>query len=74
MNYNTIQDRKPNFRNKSGKLFLVRCFACNNEFGKENIATMVYSGKCAWCGYDSQNSTSETLHEIENTSTQTTTN
>jgi hypothetical protein len=45
------QDRNPNFRDKEGKLFLVRCFACEPERGRENYAPAVASGTCAWCGW-----------------------
>ena len=41
------QDKHPNFRGKDGKLYLVRCFACN----KENYSPAVASGQCAWCGW-----------------------
>ena len=44
------QDRPPNFR-KDDRLYLVRCFACDPEIGKENWAMAVYSGVCAWCGW-----------------------
>jgi len=47
----TIQDRKPNFRGESGKLFLVRCFSCESKTGRENWAPAVASGTCAWCGW-----------------------
>jgi len=47
----TIQDRTPNFRGENGRLFLVRCFACGGERGKENYAMAVASGQCAWCGW-----------------------
>lgn len=46
----TKQDRPPNFR-EEGKLFLVRCFVCNKEIGKENLSTAVAKGYCAWCGW-----------------------
>ena len=46
----TIQDRLPNFREK-GKLYLVRCFACESVSGRENRAVAVASGTCAWCGW-----------------------
>lgn len=46
----TIQDRPPNFRNSSGKLYLVRCYVCSPE-GKENYSPNVASGTCGWCGY-----------------------
>ena len=47
----TIQDRTPNFRDKNGRLFLVRCFACGSERGRENYAMAVADGQCAWCGW-----------------------
>lgn len=45
------QDRPPNFRSKDGKLYLVRCFACEPEHGRENYAPAVASSECAWCGW-----------------------
>jgi len=45
------QDRPPNFRDKDGQLFLVRCFACCEKSGTENYAPAVASGSCAWCGW-----------------------
>ena len=39
------QDRPPNFRDEEGKLFLVRCFACNPEIGRENWALVVAEGQ-----------------------------
>jgi hypothetical protein len=45
------QDRPPNFRSKEGKLYLVRCFACEAEYGRENWAMAVADGTCAWCGW-----------------------
>jgi len=47
----TIQDRPPNFRNSDGKLYLVRCFACNEDSGTENYAPNVVTGVCTWCGW-----------------------
>lgn len=47
----TIQDQKANFRDKEGKLFLVRCYACESRIGRENYAPAVASGTCAWCGW-----------------------
>jgi len=46
-----IQDRSPNFYNKAGKLFLVRCFVCDRLYGKENYLPAVDTGQCAWCGW-----------------------
>lgn len=43
-------DREPNFRDKEGNLFLVRCFVCRPT-GKENYMLSVASGQCAWCGW-----------------------
>ena len=51
MSFKTVNDRKPNFRDENGKLFLVKCFACNSEIGRENYAPIVATGQCAWCGW-----------------------
>jgi hypothetical protein len=40
----------PNFFDDNGKFYLVRCFACDSEHGRENYAAAVSSGMCAWCG------------------------
>lgn len=45
-----IQDRKPNFR-KDGKLYLISCFVCDENYGRENYTPFVATGKCAWCGW-----------------------
>ena len=42
--------RPPNFR-KDGKLYLVRCFNCDEKYGRENYGPAVASGHCAWCGW-----------------------
>lgn len=47
----TIQDKSPNFRSEDGKLYLVRCFACEPKRGRENYAMNVASGMCTWCGW-----------------------
>ena len=47
----TIQDRPPNFRNAEGQLFLVRCFNCDKQHGRENRLASVAGGCCAWCGW-----------------------
>ncbi len=45
-----FQNRHPNYYH--GETFcLVRCFACNPAYGKENYAIAVTTGKCAWCGW-----------------------
>lgn len=48
-----IQDRSPNFR-ENDKLFIVRCFCCNEETGQENWAPAVAGGYCAWCGWSEE--------------------
>jgi len=45
------QERSPNFRDEHGRLFLVRCFQCDPDRGRENWAPAVASGQCAWCGW-----------------------
>lgn len=45
------QSRHPNFRNKEGVLYLVRCFLCDGDGGRENYLPAVASGQCAWCGW-----------------------
>lgn len=51
----SLQDRPPNFRDdlhgEGGNLYLVRCYACDPEHGRENWAVMVASGTCAFCGW-----------------------
>lgn len=47
----TMQDRPPNFRSDIGTLFLVRCFNCDRERGRENWMPVVSKGRCAWCGW-----------------------
>ena len=47
----TVQDKHPNFRDESDKLFLIRCFACEPGRGRENWMPAVSSGSCAWCGW-----------------------
>lgn len=51
--HDTINDRYPNFRDHggTGKMYLVRCFACDSEQGKENTLPAVASGECAHCGW-----------------------
>jgi len=50
------QEQHPNFRNEDGKLFLVRCFACD----RENWAPAVATGACEWCGWSEDTSTLDT--------------
>lgn len=52
------QDRPPNFRSETrGGLYLVRCFVCEPEHGRENYIPAVASGQCAWCGWEEQKET-----------------
>ena len=46
----SMQDREPNWRT-DGKLYLKRCYVCDEEYGKENWAPAVATGRCAWCGW-----------------------
>lgn len=47
-----VNDRPPNFYSEDGRqFFLVRCFACSEQHGKENYAPNVASGTCTWCGW-----------------------
>ncbi len=46
-----LNDRRPNFRDDDGSLYLVRCFSCGGDSGRENWAMAVASGTCAWCGW-----------------------
>lgn len=50
----TVNDRNPNFRNEKGKLYLIRCFNCEDagDIGRENYLPAVSSGCCVWCGWD----------------------
>jgi len=48
---NMRQRLLPNFRDEQGRLFLVRCYACDSERGRENYLMAVASGACAWCGW-----------------------
>jgi hypothetical protein len=46
-----VNDREPNFH-AGGTFFLVRCFSCGGERGKENWAPAVAGGRCTWCGWE----------------------
>jgi len=46
-----------------GQLFLVRCFDCEPERGRENYGPVVARGYCAWCGWSANASTEE--HEAD---------
>lgn len=50
----TIQDRPPNFRDDEGRLYLVRCFVCDPDVGRENYVLAVATGQCAFCGWSEQ--------------------
>jgi len=47
------QVSSPNFfgGSRQQKLYLVRCFICDPERGKENCGTAVATGTCGWCGW-----------------------
>lgn len=52
MEIKNINDRPPNFWGDidPNKFFLVRCYVCDPEYGRENYLPAVASGYCAWCG------------------------
>ena len=35
-----------------GKKYVVRCYNCDPERGRENYLPAVATGHCAWCGTD----------------------
>jgi len=55
----SVQDRPPNFYADDGRLYLVRCFVCGGEHGRENWAPAVADGTCAWCGWTEQAATND---------------
>jgi hypothetical protein len=55
-----LNDRSPNFTSLEGKFFLVRCYNCDKDNGRENSTIAVASGVCAFCGW------SEKSNEIMN--------
>lgn len=56
-------EQHPNWRDERGKLYLVRCFECGGEEGRENWSIAISSGWCAWCGWD-ESVDDEMLEEI----------
>jgi len=46
-----VNHRRPNFY-RNNKFYLVRCYICDKNEGRENWAVFVATGKCAWCGCD----------------------
>jgi len=58
---NTVNDRGENFRDENGKLFLVRCYVCGGNAGRENYAMAVASGTCAFCGWNESNEKTEAI-------------
>ena len=46
----TTNNRPPNFR-ENGKFYLIRCYVCDPERGRENWALAVAAGQCAFCGW-----------------------
>ena len=59
-----VNDRGPNFYGDDGRFFLVRCFACGGEHGKENWSGAVAAGCCAWCGW-SPKTTKRHVYPVE---------
>lgn len=55
----TLQNRPPNFRDEKGNLFLVRCFNCNSDYGRENYVMNGASGVCTWCGWKEETVTDD---------------
>lgn len=47
----TINDKIPNFRGSNGNLYLIRCYNCDKDCGRENYTCMVAVGQCNWCGW-----------------------
>lgn len=35
---------------EGGKFYLVRCYVCAPDRGRENYLPAAASGRCAWCG------------------------
>jgi len=46
-----VNDKDPNFYGDDGRFFLVRCFACGGDRGRENWSCAVATGCCAFCGW-----------------------
>lgn len=47
-----INDRQPNLYSDDGDVFyLIRCFNCDKDHGRENHALHIAAGQCAWCGW-----------------------
>jgi hypothetical protein len=59
------QDKGENFRSEEGKLYLVRCYACEPKYGRENYMPAVASGQCAWCGWGEKRSEIFTQDTVE---------
>lgn len=54
------QNKPPNFIGKNGDFFLVRCFNCGGDYGRENYLPAVASGECEWCNWSKEKA------EVEN--------
>jgi hypothetical protein len=52
---------RPNFVDKDGNVFLVKCPKCKFE----NYAPAVADGVCAWCGYDANKPETEGSDETK---------
>ena len=49
---------KANFFDAQGRLFLVRCVACD----RENWSMRVASGMCSWCGWSEPIEPTDTIY------------
>ena len=47
--------QEPNFFDENGKFYLVRCYECEPDEGRENYLIAVASGQCAWCAWKGKN-------------------
>lgn len=51
MSEETVNDRAPNFRDLTGRIYLLRCFSCEPVRGLENWELNVSLGVCYKCGW-----------------------
>ena len=55
-----LEDCPANFRGKDGEPYVVRCPLCK----RENYASAVASGKCAWCGWEADKGIADIIADI----------